>query len=155
MHIICKSGSFALQTLEYGRTTGLMRRFATLDVALCLLMLLPSQALARDFLIGGESFNETDIVDARAQPDLAGVAAIMLTFEDAASTRLVKMTKRNVGKTIRISLDGKLLLEPFVQEPVEGGQLMISGTFTVSEAEKIAKLISGKEPLPESLDDEP
>jgi hypothetical protein len=32
--------------------------------------------------------------------------------------------------------------------------LDISGAFSLAEAERLAKLISGKDPLPDSLDDE-
>jgi preprotein translocase subunit SecD len=109
---------------------------------------------ARDFSIAGEQFSEADIVDARALPALDGSASIMITFSDAAAKRLGAVTKATVKKIIRVTLDGKLLAEPLVLEPIDGGAVQITGGLAMKDATVMAKRISGKDPLPDSLDEE-
>jgi hypothetical protein len=115
----------------------------------------PAQALARVFTIGGEMFAEPEIIDARSQPDLAGTAAIMITFSPEGAKRLAILSHDHIGKPLPIRLDGKLLAEPVVMEDIAGGVAQISGNFTVAEADALAFTISGKAPLADSLDEGP
>ncbi len=108
---------------------------------------------ARSFTIGGESFAEADIVDARAQPDLDGMASILVTLEPKASARLAVITKRYLRKVMPLQLNGTTLTEPLVLEPIIAGAFQISGRFSVPEAEALALKISGKPPLPDSLEE--
>ncbi len=110
-------------------------------------------ALARSFAIGGLSISEAEILDARAQPDVSGMASVMISLDAPAAAKLAKLTADNIGKALAVTLDGKILVEPFVRAAITDGQIMISGTFTVKDAEMLAKQISGKEPLPDSLDE--
>ena len=123
------------------------------SLAFLLLLNFPALAQARSFTIAGEAFAEADIVDARALPGLTGEAAVMVTFADGAAQRLVGITRQFTGKPIAIVLDGKILSEPRVLEPIEGGVVQITGGLTMENAIALAKQISGKEPLPESLED--
>ncbi len=112
-----------------------------------------AQAPARSFTIGGEAFSESEILDARAQPDLDGHAAILVSFDEKGSRKLARITRAFVGRKLAILLNGSLLVEAVVQEPLESGQFQLSGAFSLDEAERIAWLVSGKEPLPESLEE--
>jgi preprotein translocase subunit SecD len=106
---------------------------------------------ARVFTIAGEAFSETEILDARAQPDLSGQAAIMITFDDSGSVKLARLSSANKSKPLPFVLDGKVLMAPIVTDPIIDGIAQITGSFTLTEAEMIAKRISGKPPLPDSL----
>jgi preprotein translocase subunit SecD len=64
------------------------------------------------------------------------------------------LTNSGVGKPLPIILDGIILAEPVLRDPITDGQVMISGSFGVKDAERLAKQISGKEPLPDALDEE-
>lgn len=105
----------------------------------------------RVFTIAGETFSETEIVDARAQPDLSGKATIMITFDDSARIKLARLSGANKSKPLPFVLDGKTLMAPIVTDPIIDGVAQITGMFTITEAEVIAKKISGKPPLPDSL----
>lgn len=107
---------------------------------------------ARNFTIATEPFSEDEIVDARAQPDINGGASIMLTFSEAGSARIAAVTRRNLEREVPVVLDGKTIAMPMVQEAIEGGTMVMAG-FTTAEAEELARTISGKDPLPDSLDD--
>jgi preprotein translocase subunit SecD len=107
--------------------------------------------LARTFSIGGEAFSEAEIVDARAQPDPLGKAAIMITFDDNGRIKLARLSSANKSKPLPFMLDGKVLMAPIVTDPILDGVAQITGMFTLTEAEILAKRISGKPPLPDSL----
>jgi preprotein translocase subunit SecD len=127
-----------------------------LILILALLGLFTSSAVAasRSFSMGGEAFHETDILDARGLPELDGTPIIMLTFAAQASERFRKMTKRIVGQEMPIVLDGKTISAPMIREEVVGSVVEISGLPTLEDATRVAKVISGKDPLPDSLEDE-
>ena len=106
---------------------------------------------ARSFMIAGEPFSEAEILDARAQPDLSGKAAIMVTFDDNGRIKLARLTGANKSQPVPFVLDGKILMAPVIVDPIIDGVVQISGMFSITEAEGIAKKISGKPPLPDSL----
>ncbi len=121
-------------------------------IASLLLVAVPAAAAPAAFTIAGEPFAQADILDARAMPDVDGTAGIMLTFTPPAGQRLLALTAARLGKPLPIALDGKTLVEPTVDVPIDGGVIEIGGHFPLAEAEALAKRISGKDPLPDSLD---
>jgi preprotein translocase subunit SecD len=107
----------------------------------------------RAFSIGGEAFAASDIVDARALPAVDGSVSIMLTLSDGASKRLEMLTQNLLNKPLPIVLNGKIIMSPVVHEPLSGGVIDIIGSKNLQEATALAKTISGKDPLPESLEE--
>lgn len=120
-----------------------------------LALLLIAAGAPRKFTIAGQKFKENDIVDARPLPDLNGTAAILLTFEDKAAKRLSKISRKNRQKPVAIALDGKTLVRPVFHNIIDDGMIQISGLFTLDQATLLARRISGKDPLPDSLDEGP
>jgi preprotein translocase subunit SecD len=118
-------------------------------------MLLVAAEVPRKFTIAGKRFKEAEIVDARALPDLNGTAAVLLTLDEKAAKRLARISKRNVQKPIEVALDGKTLVRPVVRSIISDGVLQLTGLFSLDEATRLAKRISGKEPLPDSLEEGP
>lgn len=106
----------------------------------------------RRFTIGGEQFSESEILDARAQPEIDGTSAIRITFSEAAAKRIANVTQQLVGKSAHIALDELTVADPMVTEAIRGGVLQLSGAWTVRDAEALARKISGKDPLPDSLE---
>lgn len=81
----------------------------------------------------------------------SGLVQVNLTFTAAGTSKFAKATTDNVGKTIGIYLDGKLLQNPRVNEPIPSGEAMITGYEDLEEAHSIAILLrSGA--LPVQLD---
>ncbi|KKT35908.1 MAG: hypothetical protein UW24_C0002G0045 [Parcubacteria group bacterium GW2011_GWA2_44_12] len=77
---------------------------------------------------------------------------ISLQFNSEGADLFEQLTERNVDKPIAIFLDGEVLSAPRVQQKITGGQAVITGTFTLKEAELLAKrLNSGALPVPVSL----
>jgi preprotein translocase subunit SecD len=124
-------------------------------IAVPIAMLLIAAEMPRQFTIAGKRFKEADIVDARALPDVNGTAAVLLTLDEKATKRLAQISKRNMRKPIEVALDGKTLVRPVMRSIISDGVLQLSGLFSLDEATRLAKRISGKEPLPDSLDEGP
>jgi len=119
---------------------------------LMLALAAPAHAAERSFLIAGESFPESEILDARAQPELDGTSSIRITFGESASKRIAIVTGRLVGKPAHVALDEVTVADPIMREPILDGVLQLSGAWTIADAEALAKKISGKDPLPDSLE---
>jgi preprotein translocase subunit SecD len=113
----------------------------------------PALAAPHTFTIGGVSFSESEIIDARAQPYPSGMAAVMITMSPEGAQKLAALSRANSGKAIKIELDGKALSEPVVQGEISDGVAQISGNFTVPEADALALAISGKPPLKDTLEE--
>jgi len=81
-----------------------------------------------------------------------GRPTISITWNDEGSKLFADITKASVGKTIAIYLDGSIISAPTVNEEITGGQAVISGGFTVKEAQDLARrLNSGALPVPIEL----
>ena len=78
-----------------------------------------------------------DVASARPTKTSYGYCvAIQLTREGAR--KFAQVTEQNLMKPIAILVDGEVLSAPIVQERITGGTAMISGTFTIDEARRIA-----------------
>ena len=97
----------------------------------------------------GETFMTGDMVSS-AEPglDQYGRYVVNLRLNKEGSELFSQMTSRYVGQIIYILLDGQVLLEPRVNEPIHSGECSISGMGTLERATKIAAQIqSGALPL--------
>ncbi|MCI0479505.1 protein translocase subunit SecD, partial [Candidatus Uhrbacteria bacterium] len=81
-----------------------------------------------------------------------GSAQVALVFDDEGAKMFADITKRNVGKPVAIFLDGEPISVPTVQNEITGGQAVITGNFTISEAKLLAqRLNAGALPVPIEL----
>jgi protein-export membrane protein SecD len=91
---------------------------------------------------------------------------VELIFNDEGQELFAQVTARNVNQPLAIFLDGQSIIDtngdgriteadiyaPIVQEKIEGGQAVISGSMEIEEAKVLAKrLRSGALPVPISL----
>jgi preprotein translocase subunit SecD len=117
-------------------------------------LLIAHPAMARSFGIGTLAISEAEILDARAQPSIGGPPTVLITLDDKIVAKVQNLRKAASALDLKIMLDGKLLAT--LPEPLEGDPtISIPGGASVAEAEALAKLISGKEPLRDSLDEAP
>lgn len=80
---------------------------------------------------------------------------INIEFTDEGAKKFADLTTASVGKKIAITLDGKVLTDPVVNEPITGGRAVITGPsssgapeMTLDEARETALLLrSGALPL--------
>jgi preprotein translocase subunit SecD len=116
-------------------------------------LLLIAAAPTDTLTIGGVAFPQADFLDARAIFDETGAPVIYVTLSRTGSAKLAKVTRTNIGKELPLRIGSRILTKPIVREPILGGTLQISGLTSLEEAQKLAKLMSGKDPLPESLEE--
>lgn len=77
-----------------------------------------------------------------------GQPQVALVFSSEGSKLFADITKRNVGKQVAIVIDNMLLSAPVVQQEILDGNAVITGSFTVDEAKRLAISInSGALPL--------
>ena len=101
--------------------------------------------LERRSIIGGEN-----LVDAQPGFDpQTNQPIVNFRFDGQGSRKFGKITTDNVGKPFAIVLDNEVISAPIINEPILGGSGMISGSFTVQEANDLAILLrAGALPAP-------
>ena len=81
-----------------------------------------------------------------------GTPEVALKFDSEGAKMFEDITGRNIGKQIAIVLDGYPISIAGVSEKIPGGQAVISGKFTVSEAKLLVqRLNTGALPVPITL----
>jgi preprotein translocase subunit SecD len=116
-------------------------------------MLLPSNEKERgqpdDFVVrkrvevGGDL-----LVDAKATYS-DGRPVVSFRFNAAGGKKFGDTTRENAGKFLAIVLDDKVISAPRINEPILGGSGIISGSFTVQQAQDLALLLrAGALPAP-------
>jgi preprotein translocase subunit SecD len=95
-------------------------------------------------LVSGEMLS-----NAQATFDQYGAPAVNFTFDSIGARRFGEVTKNNVGKRFAVVLDNTVITAPVIQEPILGGQGIITGSFTTQSANDLAlQLRAGALPAP-------
>jgi len=77
---------------------------------------------------------------------------VSISFNADGANIFERMTAANVGKPLAIFLDGSLVEMPTVQEKISGGQAVITGRFTLSDAKTLVERFNaGALPAPITL----
>jgi len=80
---------------------------------------------------------------------------VSFTFDRVGAKKFARITTDNVGKSMAIILDNKIISAPVIREPILGGNGQISGNFTFQSATDLALLLrSGALPAPLSIIEE-
>src|SRR5690554_3657169 len=98
----------------------------------------------------------TDIENARLSFDPnQSDRGVSIEMSDRGAEEWGKMTSENVGNFIAITMDEKVYSAPIINGPITGGQTLISGDFTVAEAQALTNLLNaGALPAPCIIVDE-
>jgi len=81
------------------------------------------------------------LLNAKESFDQFGRPIVLIEFDKIGANEFAEATKRNVGKILAITLDGKEISAPVVQEPIINGKAQITGKFTVESAKHLAILL--------------
>ena len=80
---------------------------------------------------------------------------VNLTLDRAGTKKFARLTTNNVGKRLAIILDNKIISAPVINEPIVGGNSVITGDFTFQSATDLALLLrSGALPAPLTIIEE-
>ena len=99
--------------------------------------------LAAQLTIAGKPLKPADFLDGRAIAGGTGSPVVMLTMTPSATVRI-----KRLGAKAKVMLDGKLALARVSDNIIE-----LDGQPTFDAAAKLARAISGKAPLPDSLEE--
>lgn len=103
----------------------------------------PRVVVKKRVVVSGEN-----LVDAQPTFD-QGQPIVSFRFDAAGGKRFGDVTSHNVGKRLAIVLDGQVISAPNIREPILGGSGVITGGFTVAEAQDLALLLrAGALPAP-------
>lgn len=101
-------------------------------------------AIRKRAMVTGENLER-----ANATFDQFGAAAVGFRFDNVGGRKFGKATTENVGRPFAIVLDGEVISAPRINEPITGGSGIITGNFTVTEAQNLAVLLNaGALPVP-------
>lgn len=95
-----------------------------------------------------------NLTDAFVDYQSRGVGApqIGLHFDDEGTKLFADITRRNIGKPVAIFLDQQVISQPTVQSEILNGQAVITGNFTLAEANALVKRFNeGALPVPITL----
>lgn len=99
--------------------------------------------IAAQISVAGKPLKPADFLDGRAIAGGTGAPIVMLTLTRAATARI-----KRLGPTVKITLDGKPAQARLADNTIE-----LDGQKTFEAAAKLARAISGKAPLPDSLEE--
>ncbi|RYE06337.1 MAG: protein translocase subunit SecD [Rickettsiaceae bacterium] len=89
------------------------------------------------------------LTNAQASFDQNSRPVVAFSFNDLGGKIFSEITKNNSGKRIAIVLDNRLLSAPVINEPILGGNGVISGNFSIESANELALLLrAGALPAP-------
>jgi preprotein translocase subunit SecD len=97
---------------------------------------------------GETQLTGANLINAKASFDQFSRSVVLIEFDKIGAKEFGEATKNNVGKILSITLDGKEITSPRVNEPILNGKAEITGNFTVDSANQLALLLrSGSLPV--------
>ena len=86
-----------------------------------------------------------DVASARLTQDGGGRPSVEVTFTQEGAKRFAELTRKNVGRSLAIMVDGQVISAPTIRSEIRGGRALITGSFTLEEAKRIAEGLSVSE----------
>ena len=87
-------------------------------------------------LVSGENLRDAGpAFDQNNQP------AVEFTFDSAGAFKFGTITRGNIGRRLAIVLDGNVVSAPVIQSAIIGGNGIITGNFTLAEANELSILL--------------
>ncbi len=86
---------------------------------------------------------------AQVQTDQFGKPEVTFELNTTGARTFAQVTEANVGRRMAVVLDDKIMTMPVIRERIPGGQVRISGDFTMKEAQDQALVLrAGAFPVP-------
>lgn len=97
------------------------------------------QAVENGTILSRLDFDKSEIDAEVVHADTTGEAVLQLILPVDAAMSLRDLTGANIGRKVRIVIDGIVVVEPIVREPIPGGRIWVSGDLTRDELEAMAE----------------
>ncbi|KPJ89393.1 MAG: hypothetical protein AMS17_02195 [Spirochaetes bacterium DG_61] len=106
--------------------------------------------LEKEALIDGSSIKRAGV-----QADQFGKPEVVFSLSTEGAKQFLRITEANVGRRLAIVLDDKILSMPLIRERIPGGQVRITGDFTMKDAQDQALVLrAGAFPVPLQIAEE-
>lgn len=116
----------------------MLRKIALVLAAAALAQAASAQELKLNVIQETLALTKNDVVE--AEPGfMNGQPVVRIRLAPAAAARFGEITGRNVRKVMQVAVGDRILTSPVIMGPITGGEIMIQGTFTIEEADAIAK----------------
>ena len=87
--------------------------------------------------------SEADLAQVSVQKT-EGRVEIVFVLTEAGKTKFAKLTQKNIDKSLGIVVEGKLISAPIIKSAIPGGKAVVTGNFSLDEANRIVNTILGK-----------
>ncbi|HWO07639.1 MAG TPA: protein translocase subunit SecD [Candidatus Paceibacterota bacterium] len=109
-------------------------------------------ALFGEAILTGRHIERAELQFGQGQGGFSNEPVVVLHFDGEGTRIFAETTKKNVGRTFGIFLDGKPISTPVIREEIPGGTAVISGNFTPEEARELVRNLNfGALPVPIEL----
>jgi preprotein translocase subunit SecD len=109
--------------------------------------MVPYVVVQRRPLLTGSALTSANVA---ADPNSPGNWQVTVTFNEAGRQRFAEITEQNVGRSLAIVLDGVVSSAPRINERIPGGNAVITGRFTIQEAQDL-KIVLNEGALPATV----
>lgn len=97
----------------------------------------------REIVLSGDMLTDANATYHEGNP------VVVFKFNSAGAQKFAKITKENIGKILTIVLDDQIVTAPRINSAIDQGSGVISGNFTIKEANQVAMLLrAGALPAP-------
>jgi preprotein translocase subunit SecD len=105
--------------------------------------------LQKRTLLTGAELNDAKVA---SDPNSIGNWQVAIDFSPVGTQIFAEVTEQNVGKQLAIVLDGTVCSAPRINERIPGGRAVITGQFTVEDAQDLAIVLrAGALPAPVTI----
>jgi preprotein translocase subunit SecD len=105
--------------------------------------------LQKRTLLTGAELNDAKVA---SDPNSIGNWQVAIDFSPVGAQIFAAITEQNVGKQLAIVLDGTVCSAPRINERIPGGRAVITGQFTVEDAQDLAIVLrAGALPAPVTI----
>jgi preprotein translocase subunit SecD len=67
---------------------------------------------------------------------------VVITMAARSGRMFGELTQNNIGRRLVLRIDGQVVSEPIIREPIKGGVVQISGDMTAKDAAILAERLS-------------
>jgi preprotein translocase subunit SecD len=63
---------------------------------------------------------------------------VLFRLTERSGRMFAEFTANNIGRTVEVRIDGRVVMRPITREPIKGGSVQVSGGFTLASAQELA-----------------
>ncbi len=105
---------------------------------------LPHRGRDVRLIVGRSPLMRFEVSSAVAEIDeIFELPIIRIVLTETATAEFARISAKYLGRQLALVRNGEVLTAPNINEPINGGQLQISGALDVDEARALAALIAG------------